>query len=64
MKTKAIKVIWVLAIAGALNTTVFAAEREAKVEDRLDASADALHDMMKASDRGIPQDLIDKAHWL
>jgi lipid-binding SYLF domain-containing protein len=64
MKTKATQAIWVLAIAGALNMTVFAAEREAKVDDRLDAAADALHDMMKASDHGIPQDLIDKAHCI
>jgi lipid-binding SYLF domain-containing protein len=51
--------IWVLAIAG--STAAFAAEREIKVNDRLDASADTLTDMMKASDRGIPQDLINKA---
>ena len=31
------------------------------MDDRLDASADALTDMMRASDQGIPQDLIDKA---
>jgi lipid-binding SYLF domain-containing protein len=49
----------VLAIAG--STAAFAAEKEIKVNDRLDASADALTDMMKASDKGIPQDLIDKA---
>jgi SH3 domain-containing YSC84-like protein 1 len=34
----------------------------AKVDDRLDASADTLTDMMRAADHGIPQDLIDKAH--
>jgi lipid-binding SYLF domain-containing protein len=43
---------------------VFAADREIKVEDRLDAATDTLTDMMRASDRGIPQDLIDKAHCL
>ena len=32
-----------------------------KVQDRLDAAADTLTDMMKASDKGIPQDLLDKA---
>src|SRR5580658_5855783 len=53
--------IWALAIAGSANTAVFAADREIKVEDRLDASADTLIDMMKASDKGIPQDLMDKA---
>src|SRR3984957_12107110 len=52
----------VLAIAGSISTAAFAADREIKIEDRLDASADALTDMMRASDKGIPQDLLDKAH--
>jgi lipid-binding SYLF domain-containing protein len=52
----------VLAIAGSMSTTAFAADREIKIEDRLDASADAVTDMMRASDKGIPQDLLDKAH--
>jgi len=51
----------ILAIAGSVSITAFAAEREAKVDDRLDASADTLTDMMRASDKGIPQDLLDKA---
>ena len=51
----------ILAIASALGMAAFAADREAKVQDRLDASADTMTDMMKASDRGIPQDLLDKA---
>jgi lipid-binding SYLF domain-containing protein len=50
-----------LAIAGAMGMVAFAAEREVKVDDRLDASADTLTDMMRAADRGIPQDLLDKA---
>jgi lipid-binding SYLF domain-containing protein len=54
--------IGILAVAGLINTVAFAADREIKVDDRLDASADALTDMMRASDKGIPQDLIDKAH--
>src|SRR5580658_10347929 len=54
--------VWILAIAGSMSTATFAADREIKVDDRLDASADALTDMMHASDQGIPQDLIDKAH--
>jgi lipid-binding SYLF domain-containing protein len=54
--------IGVLAIAGSMITAAFAADREIKIDDRLDASADALTDMMRASDKGIPQDLIDKAH--
>jgi SH3 domain-containing YSC84-like protein 1 len=53
--------IWVLAIAGSLSTAAFAADREIKVDDRLDASAETLTDMMKASDKGIPQDLLDKS---
>jgi lipid-binding SYLF domain-containing protein len=56
------KYISVLAIAGSMSSAAFAAEREIKVDDRLDASADALTDMMRADDRGIPRDLIDKAH--
>src|SRR5580692_11888898 len=53
--------VTVLAIAGSIGTVAFAADREVKVDDRLDASADTLIDMMHASDQGIPQDLIDKA---
>src|ERR1700733_8674067 len=53
---------WVLAIAGSMNTAAFAADREIKVNDRLDASADPLKDMMRAGDRGVPHDLLDKAH--
>lgn len=51
----------VLAIAGTISTAAFAADRKIKVDDRLDAAADTLTDMMKASDRGVPQDLLDKA---
>lgn len=61
MRSNVTRAVWALVIAGAMSTAVFAAEREAKVEDRLDASADTLMDMMRASDHGIPQDLIDKA---
>jgi lipid-binding SYLF domain-containing protein len=53
--------ITILAIAGSIGTVAFAAEREAKVDDRLDASAETLTDMMRASDKGIPQDLIEKS---
>jgi len=49
-----------LVIAGSIGTAACAADREVKVEDRLDASADTLMDMMRASDHGIPQDLLDK----
>src|SRR5580700_520152 len=54
--------IWVLAIAGSVSMAAFAADREIKVDDRLDASADTLKEMMRADDRGIPHDLLDKAH--
>src|SRR5271156_1421082 len=54
--------VWALAIAGSMTTAAFAADREIKVDDRLDASADALTDMMRAADNGIPRDLVDKAH--
>src|SRR6516162_8625879 len=53
--------VWVLTIASCFCTTAFGADREIKVEDRLDASTDTLVDMMHASDKGIPQDLLDKA---
>jgi len=53
--------IWVLAIVGSASTSAFAADREIKVADRLDASTDTLTDMLRASDKGIPQDLLDKA---
>jgi lipid-binding SYLF domain-containing protein len=53
--------VLVLAIAGSVGTSAFAADREIKVDDRLDASADALTDMMRAADKGIPQDLFRKA---
>src|SRR5271165_7544776 len=53
--------IWVLALAGSVSTAAFAADRAIKIDDRLDASAETLTDMMHASDKGIPQDLLDKA---
>jgi lipid-binding SYLF domain-containing protein len=54
-------VLALVAIVGSLSVTAFAADREAKVEDRLDASADTLSAMMNASDHGVPHDLLDKA---
>jgi lipid-binding SYLF domain-containing protein len=53
--------VCILAVAGTMSTAALAADREVKVTDRLDASADTLTDMMRASDRGIPRDLMDKA---
>ena len=61
MKMNLKRGICVLAMAGSLSTAVVAADREAKVVDRLDASSETLNDMMKAGDHGIPQDLLDKA---
>jgi lipid-binding SYLF domain-containing protein len=53
---------FVLVMAGSMSTAAYAADREIKVDDRLDASAETLSDMMHAADKGIPQDLLDKAH--
>jgi lipid-binding SYLF domain-containing protein len=50
-----------LAIGGSIGTAAFASDRQIKVDDRLDASAYTLTDMMKAADKGIPQDLLSKA---
>ena len=51
-----------LVISSSLSATgALAAEREAKVNDRLDASAETLQDMMKAHDKGIPEELMEKA---
>jgi len=44
-----------------MSTAALAADREIKIDDRLDASAETLTDMMMASDHGIPHDLLDKA---
>jgi lipid-binding SYLF domain-containing protein len=61
MKTNLRRCVWVLAITGSMSAVAFASDRAIKVDDRLDASAETLTDMMKASDQGIPHDLIDKA---
>lgn len=61
MKMNLQRSVLALAVAGSMSTAVFAADRAIKVEDRLDASADTLVDMMRASDKGVPQDLLDKA---
>ncbi len=51
----------ILAIGAALAPLATAAERESKVADRLNAATDVLNDMMRASDKGIPQDLLNRA---
>jgi lipid-binding SYLF domain-containing protein len=45
-----------------MSTAAFAADREIKVDDSLNASAETLTDMLRASDHGVPQDLMDNAH--
>src|SRR5438270_2393994 len=50
----------ILALA-AISPIALQAAKEKEAEARLDASADVLSDMMKASDKGIPQDLMDKS---
>ncbi len=40
---------------------VFLQAKDGDAADRLDASADLLTDMMNASDKGVPQDLMNKA---
>ena len=54
----------IMAIAGSIGTAAYAADRAIKVDDRLDASADTLTAMMGAPDRGIPQDLVNKARCI
>jgi lipid-binding SYLF domain-containing protein len=56
------KSLIILAMAGTMSSLVLAEDRETKVEERLDASADTLADMMGAADKDIPQDLLEKAH--
>ena len=51
----------ILAIGASMGPMALAAEKESKVDDRLNAAADVLADMMHASDKGIPQDLMNKA---
>ncbi len=51
----------ILAIGAVISPLAIAADRESAASDRLDASADVLADMMHADDKGIPQDLMNKA---
>jgi lipid-binding SYLF domain-containing protein len=51
----------ILAIGAAIGPLAMAADKESSSSDRLDASADVLSDMMHANDKGIPQDLMNKA---
>src|ERR1700722_8233626 len=53
--------VTILAIGAVISPLALAADKESKTDDRLDASADVITDMMHASDKGIPQDLMNKA---
>jgi lipid-binding SYLF domain-containing protein len=53
--------ITILTVAGLATAGAYAADKEAKANDRLEAAADTVTDLMKASDKGIPQDLLNKA---
>jgi lipid-binding SYLF domain-containing protein len=55
------RLISLLTIAALCPLGMFAAEKESKVNDRLDAAADVLSDMTHEADKGIPQDLMNKA---
>ena len=46
---------------GVVMSPLALADKESSATDRLDASADVLTDMMHASDKGIPQDLMNRA---
>lgn len=51
----------ILAAGAVVFAPLAMAEKESSAADRLNASADVLGDMMHASDKGIPQDLMNRA---
>jgi lipid-binding SYLF domain-containing protein len=51
----------ILAAGAVVFTPLAMAEQESSAADRLNTSADVLADMMHASDKGIPQDLMNRA---
>ena len=53
--------VTILALACSVAPAAFAADREAKAIDRIDAAADTVTDLMHAGDKGVPKDLLDKA---
>jgi SH3 domain-containing YSC84-like protein 1 len=61
-KMKFTRIICGLAMAGSLSIPSYSVERNIKVAARLDASADTLTGMMRASGKGIPQDLLYKSY--
>ena len=50
-----------MAIIAALSPMAAQGQKESNAAERIDASTDVLTDMMHANDKGIPQDLMDKA---
>jgi lipid-binding SYLF domain-containing protein len=53
--------VTLIAIASSVSIGAYAADREAKAVDRIDASAETVQEMMAAPDKGVPRDLLDKA---
>jgi lipid-binding SYLF domain-containing protein len=51
----------ILAVGAFVFSPLAKAQKESGAADRLDASADVLRDMMHADDKGIPQDLMNRA---
>lgn len=60
MRTTLVALISVAAVVA----PALAAEKQAKVTDRLDAAVDVLRDMTQMKDKGIPQDLLNKAQCI
>jgi SH3 domain-containing YSC84-like protein 1 len=56
-----ITLLTILAAGAVVFSPLAMAEKESGATDRLDASADVLRDMMHADDKGIPQDLMNRA---
>jgi lipid-binding SYLF domain-containing protein len=55
------KILTGVLVAALATVPAFAEKSEKGVDARLQASTDVLHAMMNASDKGIPQDLLNKA---
>jgi SH3 domain-containing YSC84-like protein 1 len=54
-------VLTILAAGAFVFSPLAMADKESSADDRLNASADVLRDMMHADDKGIPQDLMNRA---
>jgi lipid-binding SYLF domain-containing protein len=54
-------VVTFIAIVCSASIGAYAADREAKAIDRIDAAADTVAQMMHMPDKGVPRDLLDKA---